>query len=248
MGGGADALGVAEQGVSAGERPLRRAHEVALTALVAALKRGRFVIVVADDATWPTARARIATAIDDLAPTDVRLVTGEDVLRALAAGADAGTTALAIDPDAAGALETLNLHRDKLQQRGRRFVLRLAGLEVHRRFVRDAPDCYSFRDAIAILDAPISSAERAPEAFDVDAERARIDAGIAAFSGRKRLHAAERAELADLHARAAELASPEGALAHRRAEVAALEPVRKRVPARYARAPSRPAPMRSGRR
>ncbi|HEY4122951.1 MAG TPA: hypothetical protein VGM56_34035 [Byssovorax sp.] len=237
---------MAEQGVSAAERPLRRAHEVALTALVAALKRGRFVIVVADEATWPAARARIADAIADLAPTDVRLVTGEDVLRALAAGADSGTMALAIDAAAAGALETLNLHRDKLQQRGRRFVLWLDGLEAHRRFVRDAPDCYSFRDAVAILDAPVAArdggvaviggAERAPDTLDVDAERARIDAGIAVFAGRKRLHAAERAELADLHARAAELASPEDALAHRRAEVAALEPVHKRVPARYARA------------
>jgi hypothetical protein len=72
---------VAEQGVTPRRSRLLRADEQKLRALVAALRRGRFVVVVADSATWPEARAIVAAGVSDVVPDDVHLVTGVDVIR-----------------------------------------------------------------------------------------------------------------------------------------------------------------------
>ncbi|HSO00285.1 MAG TPA: hypothetical protein VLS89_18460 [Candidatus Nanopelagicales bacterium] len=133
-------------------RKLRRADELQLRVVLAALRRGgRFVIVVADEETWPEAREVLARGLTPPPLHEVRLVTGEDVIRLFSSPEVAGEGAdiLHVGDDAAGAIEALNLHRDKLRQKRCRFALRLDGTAVHERFVREAPDCYSFRDAVA---------------------------------------------------------------------------------------------------
>jgi hypothetical protein len=71
-------------------------------------------------------------------------------LRELASGPRGTTIRLVLDanPDV---LDALNLHREKLRT-GARFVLWIAGQAAYQELVRRAPDAFSFRDAVAIVE------------------------------------------------------------------------------------------------
>ena len=63
-------------------------------------------------------------------------------------------TVVALSPgeETAAILDVLNLHRERLRTEGARFVLWLDGREGLRSCVERAPDLYSFRDAVAVIE------------------------------------------------------------------------------------------------
>ncbi len=208
-------------------RQLRRADEQQLRVVEAALKHGRFAVVVAGDDVWPLA----LKALGVKPAAEFVLESGDDTMRMFAspAAAGEGVLVLHLGEEARGAMGALNLNRDKLKARRCRFLLHLAGLDAYRRFVRDAPDAYSVRDATAVLEeqeaaglgpAPegesdadlerkIAEAREADDLFVlgeslVDAGRFRmahraLDRGIALLSRGEELSSTERRTLAALH-------------------------------------------------
>ncbi|HSN99910.1 MAG TPA: hypothetical protein VLS89_16560, partial [Candidatus Nanopelagicales bacterium] len=136
-------------------RRLRRADELQLRVVLAALRRGgRFVIVVADEETWPEVRGVLERDLTPPPLHEFRPFDGNDVIEIFSSSeADLeGVIILHVGSEATGAVEALNLHRDKLRQKRSQFILRLDGAAAHERFVRVAPDCYSFRDAVVIIE------------------------------------------------------------------------------------------------
>lgn len=249
-----------------GAGKLRRADEQQIRGMIAALRHGgRFVIVVVEEATWPEVKKALASSLSPPTLHEVRLVTGEDVIRLFSSPVveSDGTVILRIGADAAGAVEALNLHRDKLRQKRCRFVLWLEGAAVHERFVREAPDCYSFRDAVAVVEgrpavAPIQHdsellellqrqvaeaeepgqlLELGRELFDLDrldeAHRA-LERGIGILGARKELSPEERSTLAYLHYIRTFDAAPEVDRDHSLAALRILEPVREQFESQYA--------------
>jgi hypothetical protein len=136
--------------VSLAVRQLRRADEQQLRVVKAALERGRFAVLVADDGVWPLAREALGVE----PAGELVLESGDDVMQMFASPVTAGegVVFLHVGEEAAGAMAALNLNRDKLKGRSCRFLLRLGGIEAYRRFVRDAPDAYSVRDAAVVLE------------------------------------------------------------------------------------------------
>ncbi|WP_437944408.1 hypothetical protein WMF27_20315 [Sorangium sp. So ce281] len=155
----------------------------------------------------------------------------------------------------------LNLNRDKLLSRRCRFLLRLRGLEAFQRFVREAPDCYSIRDAVALIepqeaielepsrepepDVELQIAnERSPAALLTfgeellmqnrlyDGHRA-FDRGIALLERKKRLSARDRLVLAALHEHRADGATKQERRIHVQEALRILGPVREEFSKEY---------------
>lgn len=240
-------------------RQLRRADEQQLRGLRAALERGHFVIVVADDAAWPLVRSAIGVEENG----EFTLETGGDVVQMFdsPAAAGEGVVFLHIGEPAADAMLALNLNRDKLLSRRCRFLLRLHGLETFQRFVREAPDCYSIRDAVALIEPHdaidlepsggpepdvehLIANERSPETLltlgeDLlmqnrlhDGHRA-LDRGIALLERKKRLSARDRVVLAVLHDRRADGTTKQERRIHVQEALRVLGPVRQEFSEHY---------------
>ncbi len=259
-------MAVAGQDVTEAARKLRQGDEQQIRGVLAALRHGgRFVIIVAEEAIFPAVREALARGISPLPLHEVSLVTGDDVMRLFASPVIArdGIVVLHIGDDAAGAVEALNLHRDKLRRNPCRFVLWLDGAEVHRRFAREAPDCYSFRDAVALVEGrtavaalptrdraqlkelrrSVSAAQRpehlfalAHDFFDLDRPdeaHLALERGIAILSAKKKLSPEDRSRLANLHYYRAAWASPEERRNRVREALRILEPVRDQFEEQY---------------
>ncbi|WP_437978912.1 hypothetical protein WMF11_22770 [Sorangium sp. So ce295] len=240
-------------------RKLRRADEQQLRGLEAALGRGHFVIVVVDDAAWPIVRSAIGVE----ASGEFTLENGGDVVQMFdsPAAAGEGVVFLHIGEPAADAMLALNLNRDKLLSRKCRFLLRLRGLEAFQRFVREAPDCYSIRDAVALIEPQKAidlepsrepepdvehqiANERSPDALlalgkDLimqnrlhDAHRA-LDRGIALLKRKKRLVALDRLMLAALHFHRCDGATKQERRIHVQEALRVLGPVREEFSEEY---------------
>lgn len=235
-------------------RQLRRADEQQLQVVGTALERGRFAIVVADDAVWPLVRRALGVE----PAGSFALETGDDVVKmfALTVSAGEGVVFLQLGEQATGAMAALNLNRDKLTSRSCRFLLRLAGLEAYRRFVREAPDAYSVRDAAALIETQEvvdlgTSPEGEPEAEVerriaeegsgdallnlgnslLDAGRWQVancafERGIALLTRKKRLSSSDRSLLAALHYHRGRKATSEGRHFHVKEALRVLEPAR----------------------
>lgn len=251
--------------MSGADGPLRNSDVERLRGAALVLQRGgRFIVVVAATGVWPAAKALLARELAPPAFHEVRLTTGEDVMRmfASAAAATEGIVVLHVGDDAGEAIQTLNLHRDKLRMQACRFVLRLDGATVQERFAREAPDCYSVRDAVVFVEgqAPppafrpdlkklerlrrgVAATDDPKEILDLangllrldhpeEAHR-EFDRGIALLESREDLSPEERSTLADLHACHRFRASPEEQRDHVRRALRVLEPVRGELAEQY---------------
>ncbi|EYF01520.1 Hypothetical protein CAP_8081 [Chondromyces apiculatus DSM 436] len=243
-------------------RQLLREDEQQIQALLAALRHGgRFVILVADETTWPEAKKLLEHELCPPPLHEVPLATGEEVMRMFASpeATRAGTLVLHVGSDAAAAIAALNLHRDKLRKQRGRFVLRLDGPHVHRQFAHEAPDGYSFRDALAIVDgraavevvrrvpARVSQIQEALKEEKGDAEqllqlatelfklahlgeaRRALDRGIALLRAKKHLSPEDLVVLAMSLHLSATFLTPEEQPRRLRDALHVLEPVRDRV-------------------
>ncbi|WP_437301073.1 hypothetical protein [Sorangium sp. So ce426] len=241
-------------------RKLRRADEQQLRGLEAALGRGHFVIVVVDDAAWPIVRGVIGVE----ASGEFTLENGGDVVQMFdsPAAAGEGVVFLHIGEPAVDAMLALNLNRDKLLSRRCRFLLRLRGLETFQRFVREAPDCYSIRDAVALIEPQeaielepsrepepdveqLMTNERSPDALltlgtgllmqgRLEGGYRALDGGIALLERKNRLSARDRSTLAALHYRRADSTIKQERHTHIQDALRVLGPVREEYSEQYA--------------
>ena len=149
---------------------LLRRDNLALDTVAAALRLGaRFVVVAASQSLRDLARAYLADATG-LIFDEVLLDTSPTLAPTLSAKTPAPPdTVVALSmPSSPELLATLNLHREKLHAPGARFLLWLHGAEGFSSLVQEAPDAYSFRDAVAVLQAmaePVAFATGEPSSL-----------------------------------------------------------------------------------
>lgn len=166
-------------------RQLLRADEDRLRLVATTLARGgRFVLVVADRDLWPTAARYLRDSLPDHAFVERAPVSSEDTSRAISDPLRdhvGMTIVLRVTGQDAGPIETLNLRRESLRKAAGNFLVVLEGDAAHGRFLREAPDCYSYRDLLVVLQGEPSFTP--PERNEIDwngldaaVERARQEA------------------------------------------------------------------------
>lgn len=248
---------------------LRKADEERLNSVAAALRHGgRFMIIVAEEMAWPgvTEVLRAKLGVEAAKMPEVALSTGEEVMAMFASSivGQEGIVVLRVEEAAADAMHTLNLHREKIHKQACRFALWLVGGAAYERFVREAPDAYSVRDGVAVVEgrpeAPpvlddlseeikqvrrevaankdpdrlVDLADRLYELNLPEEAHHALDRGIVALESRNALLPYERLALAWLHHRRGDFASQEVWRAQTRSALRALDPVRSQFEGPYA--------------
>lgn len=135
---------------------LLHADEDRLRLVAATLARGgRFVLVVADAALWPAALELLRERLPDHTFVERAPASSEEANQAISDSlrdAPGTTIVIRITGRDAGPIETLNLRRESLVKAAANFLVVLEGDEAHNRFLREAPDCYSYRHLLAVLE------------------------------------------------------------------------------------------------
>ncbi|MDC3980060.1 hypothetical protein [Polyangium jinanense] len=178
-----------------------------------------FVIAVCPTEARNAALSRLRGRVAGLSlPDPIEVGTPDEILAALEeqAGRKDRVLSLTVERDGVGALDTLNLHREKLLAGGP-VVLWVEDVEALRRLRERAPDAYSFRTTMVLVQGdggplPVSASEET-QAVLVARKRLRrarmpADKASAGLELAQALHAAGRLEQAEQAARAGLLALP----------------------------------------
>jgi hypothetical protein len=143
---------------AAPDTPVRLLHadEEHLRLAAVTLRRGgRFVLVMADRRLWPTALQLLCDFLPGHRFVEHAPTSSDEANRAISdprRDTPGLTIVIRITGREQGPLETLNLRRESLVKAPANFLLVLDGDEAHNRFLREAPDCYSYRDLLVALE------------------------------------------------------------------------------------------------
>ena len=167
---------------------LLRRDELELGRMATAFRHGaRFGVIACREDLGAAAKKELVRSLNEHGKTwtvETTLVEDADTVpRMLARLSPAPPeTVVALSPgeETAAILDVLNLHRERLRAEGARFALWLDGREGLRSCVERAPDLYSFRDAVAVIEG----AERQRAAV-VEEEPERLRMARAAVDRRK---------------------------------------------------------------
>lgn len=148
----------AEIGAATPDDPVRLLHvdEERLRLAAVTLRRGgRFVIVVAERRLWPAALQSLCELLPEHRFVEHAPTSSDEANQAISdplRDEPGLTIVIRITTRDAGPLETLNLRRESLVKAPANFLVVLDGDEGHARFLREAPDCYSYRDLLVTLE------------------------------------------------------------------------------------------------
>lgn len=152
---------------------LLHADEDRLRLVAATLARGgRFVLVVADAALWPVALELLRERLPDHTFVERAPTSSEETSQAISdplRDAPGTTIIIRVTGRDSGPIETLNLRRESLVKAAANFLVVLEGDDAHNRFLREAPDCYSYRHLLVVLQGEPSL--EAPEQIELDQDR-----------------------------------------------------------------------------
>lgn len=147
----------AEVGTAPSEDPvgLLHADEEHLRLAAVTLRRGgRFVLVVAGHRLWPAASQFLRELLPEHRFVEHAPTSSDEANQAISdpLRQEPGLTiVLRVTGREEGPLETLNLRRESLVKAPANFMVVLDGDEAHSRFLREAPDCYSYRDLLIVV-------------------------------------------------------------------------------------------------
>jgi hypothetical protein len=134
---------------------LLHADEEHLRLAAITLRRGgRFVLVVADSRLWPAASQLLCELLPEHRFAEHAPTSSDEANQAISdplRDTPGLTIVIRITGRDAGPLETLNLRRESLVKAPANFLVVLDGDEAHSRFLREAPDCYSYRDLLVVV-------------------------------------------------------------------------------------------------
>jgi hypothetical protein len=163
---------------------LLHADEDRLRLVAAMLARGgRFVLLVADRALWPAARELLGGLLPDQTFVEHAPTSPDEASRAIddpQRATPGRTIVLRISGRQAGPIEVLGRRRESLSRAAASFLVVLEGDEAHARFRHEAPDCYSYRDLLAVLQGEPSFEAPEPREAGVDVPRLAAEARAAA--------------------------------------------------------------------
>lgn len=139
---------------------LLRSDEEQISKIRVALRLGHFAIVVAGAIEWEAVVEFLGLA----GSPSFELHTGDDVI-AMFASQEASTSDIVtfhLNADAREAMGALNLNRDKLLDSKTSFLLHIPDQLSFRIFVEEAPDCFSVRGGLVILEPSTVMPVQAP--------------------------------------------------------------------------------------
>lgn len=141
----------------AADEPARLLHadEERLRLVAVTLSRGgRLVLVVADSRLWSTALQFLRERLSDHRFIEHTPTSHDETNQAISdplRNEPGLTSVIRLTGREAEPIETLNLRRESLVKAPANFLVVLDGEVAHARFLREAPDCYSYRDLLVVL-------------------------------------------------------------------------------------------------